>query len=90
MFLVPPIISQVVIHFHRIPNDISQESHCVFVHRLGIRNLHYLQGKINIPVARINNLTSGTVNNFPVFLGICVLVSLQLFAIETLHIGNRH
>ena len=90
MFFVPPIISQVVIHFHRIPNDVSQESNRVLVHRLGIRNLHYLQGEINIPAARINNLTGGTVNNFPVFLRICVLVSLQLFAIETLHIGNRN
>ena len=90
VFLVSPIIGQVVVHLDRVPDDVGQETHRVFVHRHGSGHVHGVLARVERPAGRVHDLARGAVHDFPVLMRVGVTVRLELFLEETVHQRHIH
>ena len=90
VFLVAPVVGQMVVHLDRVPDDVGQETHRVFVHRHGSGHVHGVLARVERPAGRVHDLARGAVHDFPVLMRVGVTVRLELFLEETVHQRHIH
>ena len=90
VFLVAPVVGQMVVHLDRVPDDVGQEAHRVFVHRHGRGHVHGVLARVERPAGRVHDLTRGAVHDFPVLVRVGVAVRLELFLEEAVHQRHVH
>ena len=89
VFLVSPVVGQVVVHLHRIPDDVGQERGRVFVHRGCVGDGDRVGGWIVGPVGGVDDFAGCAVDDLPVPVRVGVAVGLQLLLVEAVHQRDR-
>ena len=90
VFLVAPVVGQVVVHLHRVPDDVGQERDRVFVHGSRAADVHHVRIGVETPVGRVDDRAGGAVHDLPVAVRVGVAVRLELLLVEPLHQRHVH
>ena len=85
VFLVSPVVRQMVVHLDRVPDDVGEERDRVFVHRLRFADRDRVVPGVEIPAVRVDHLPGRAVDGLPVAMRVRVAVRLQLFGVEPFH-----
>ena len=88
VFLVSPIIGQVVVHLDRVPDDVGQETHRVLMPCGNAAHMHGVLVRVKRPVRRIDDLAGGAVYNLPILVRVGITIRLQLLSEEAFHQRN--
>ena len=90
VFLVAPVVGQVVVHLHRIPDDVRQERDRDLMHRRHAVDVHHLRLRVEVPARGVHDLAGGAVHDFPVPVRVRVAVRPELLVEEAFHERHVH
>ena len=90
VFLVAPVVGQVVVHLDRIPDDVSQEGCRVLMHGGGPGHANQVLIRIQAPLRLIQDPSGGAVDDLPVPVGVGIPVGPELLVEIAVHQGNLH
>ena len=88
MLKILPVICHRIIHMYRIPDNISQKAHCIFMKFRRIFNNNTSAFFFIMPLVCWNNFPCGTVNDLPPAFHIIPCIYLHQFFRNTLHQRN--
>ena len=88
VFLVAPVVGQMVVHLDRVPDDVGQETHRVLMPCGNAAHMHGVLVRVKRPVRRINDLAGGAVYNLPILVRVGITIRLQLLSEEAFHQRN--